>query len=222
MAWSVCWQRHRTAASSPRAVSWTSDPTYQGGVTMYAIDLRRGDEFVRRETSNSMAPATKAEAERLIALAEHLADLEAWLPDGCLGRDLRRALCRGELPPEGHSVQAARRRLSVRAHGPVRRPVADARIARGLRRVSGLEQQPLGAGTSSRCGLLTSAEATAVRRALAAAPWGSMGDRQQAELDWSDVGHVTVVWSPSSPRTQLDCEVDLSAGHGRRSGASAR
>ena len=58
--------------------------------------------------------------------------------------------------------------------------------------------------------LLTLAEATAVQRALAAAPWVSMGDRLQAELDWTDTGHVTVSLMPLLPEDPPDCEVDRS------------
>ena len=56
------------------------DPAYQGGFTSYSIDLRRGEEIVHRSTTNSLTTATRAEGERIIALAEYLGDLESWLP----------------------------------------------------------------------------------------------------------------------------------------------
>ena len=115
------------------------DPDYQGGVATTSIDLRRGDDIVHRETTNAMAPAVRAEGERLIALGEHLADLEAWLPadawDDRSGR--RRAVPGDELPPEGHDDEAAGRGIPARGHGSRGRRLAVPRQSRGLRRDGG-------------------------------------------------------------------------------------
>jgi hypothetical protein len=188
-----------------------SDPTYQGGFTMYAIDLRRGSEIVRRETSNSMAPATRPEAEKIIALAEHLADLEAWLPADAWEIS----------PADAEPYVAANYLLKVTSlkqldvvYPPQPMDIADVRwpLPGSLEGFGELpvDQQPLGAGTASRCGPLTLAEATAVQRALAAAPWVAMDQRLQAELDWSDVGHFTVSLISLLPDDPVDCENDLS------------
>ncbi len=60
--------RHRQRPVCSRAANWAPTRPTRAGSTMYAIDLRRGGEIVRRETSNSMAPATRAEAERSLRL----------------------------------------------------------------------------------------------------------------------------------------------------------
>ena len=189
-----------------------SDPTYQGGVTMYAIELRQDAAVVRRETSNSMAPAGPGRRPngsspspntwttiRVRGYRRMPGDPTVAEPDDvCI-----------ELHPQGHVVQAS----STSAYPPEPMDVTDVQwplpgSLEGFGEFP-IDQQPLGPGTSSRCGPLTLAEATAVQRALAAAPWVSMGDRQQAELG-SDVGHVTVSLIPLLPDDPLDCEVDLS------------
>ena len=188
-----------------------SDPTYQGGVTMYAIDLRRDAEVVRRETSNAMAPATRAEAERLIALAEHLDDLESWLP----------ADAWATAPSASEPYLASNYLLKVTSfkqpgveYPPQTMDRTDVEwplpgTFEGFGEVA--EDQPLGPGTSSRCGLLTLDEATAVQRALAAAPFVPMGEHLQADLDWApSIGHFTVTLIPLLPEDPLDCAVDLS------------
>ena len=185
-----------------------SDPTYQGGVTTYAIDLRRDAEVVRRETSNSIPPETRAEAERIIALAEHLDDLEAWLPGD--------AWTVG--PAAAEPYVAVNYLMKVTTYKGVDdpRPIKDrAEIAwplpgtlEGFGTVA--EDQPLGPGTSSRCGTLTLGEADAVKRALAGAPFEPMNDRTQVRLGWADIGHLTVTLIPLLPEDPLDCAIDLS------------
>lgn len=56
------------------------DPAYQGGYTTYTIWLAQGETVVRRSVTNSFVPARRAEVKAFIALAEHLAGLETWLP----------------------------------------------------------------------------------------------------------------------------------------------
>ncbi len=185
-----------------------SDPTYQGGVTGYAIDLRRGSEIVRRETSNSMAPATRAEAEQIIALAEHLADLESWLPAD--------AWEIGPAAAEPYVASNYLLKVTTYEGADDPRPIKDrAEIVWPLPgTLEGFgtlaEDQPLGPGTAARCGPLTLAEADAVKRSLAGAPFISLGDRTQAELRWADVGHLVVSLIPLLPDDPIDCEVDLS------------
>ncbi len=189
-----------------------SDPAYQGGRTTYTIELRRGQEIVRRETTNSMAPATRSEAERIIALAEHLDDLESWLPEDVwatkpaafepfVASNYLLKVTSFKQPGVDYPAQALDR-------ADVDWPLPG--TLEGFGDLPDVEQ-PLGPGTTSRCGVLTLAEAAAVKRSLAAAPFVPMGERLQADLDWApSIGHVTVSLIPLLPEDPLDCAVDLS------------
>jgi hypothetical protein len=187
-----------------------SDPTYQGGVATYTIELRRGTEIIRRQTTNSMAPATRAEAERLIALAEHLADLESWLPAD--------AWAIGPAAAEPYLASNYLLKVSTLKQPGAEYPPADMDLAdvdwplpgslAGFGKVD--ESQSTDPGTSARCGPLTLSEATAVQAALAGAPWTDMGDRLSAELDWGDTGHVSVSLISLMPDDPVDCAVDNS------------
>jgi hypothetical protein len=187
-----------------------TDPTYNGGFATYTIELRRGSEIIRRQTTNAMAPAVRAEGERLIALAEHLADLEAWLPAD--------AWAVGPDAAEPYLASNYLLKVSTLKQPGAEYPPADMDLSdvvwpfpgslAGFGEVD--EGQPMGSGTSSRCGALTLTEATAVQRALAEAPWTSMGDRLVAELDWGDTGHVSVSLISLLPDDPIDCAVDNS------------
>ena len=73
-----------------------------------------------------------------------------------------------------------------------------------------LAKPPLGAGSVSRCGLVTLAGATAVLRALAAAPLVPEAERMKADLTWAVAkSRVTVSLAPLLPDDPRDCAVDL-------------
>lgn len=58
------------------------DPSYQAGYTTYSIAFQRSGALVERSVVNAYPASRRAEAERLIALAERLATPETWLPAG--------------------------------------------------------------------------------------------------------------------------------------------
>jgi hypothetical protein len=187
------------------------DPTYQGGFTTYSIDLRGSDRIVHRSTTNALATANRAEGERISALAEHLDDLESWLSAD--------AWMTGPAASEPYVASNFLLKVtSFKQPGVAYPPQAMDRTdvvwpmpgsLEGFGDVQ--EDQPLGPGTSSRCGVLTLAGSIAVQRALAGAPFVAMGERLQADLDWApSVGHFTVSLIPLLPDDPLDCAVDPS------------
>ena len=188
------------------------DPAYNGGFTTYTIDLRRGTEIVRRSTTNSLTPATRAEGQRLITLAEHLGGPESWLPADAWAKG----------PADSERYTASRFLLKVTSFKEVGvdYPPEPLDVAEVVWPLAGFlqgfgelrpEPPPPADGITERCGPLTLSEAGAVQRALSAAPLVPMGERVQAELDWALVtGHVTVSLVPLLPEDPLDCAVDTS------------
>jgi hypothetical protein len=185
------------------------DPAYQGGFTTYTIDFQRGNEYVHRSTTNSFTPATRAEGERIIALAEYLDGLASWLPAD--------AWATGASAFEPYIASHFLLKVTVFKQLGVDYPPqaldrADVKWPlEGFMEGFGdlAEPQPLGDGTTSRCGPVTLAEAAAVQRALAAAPLVRLGERLQADLDWApSIGHVTVTLAPLLPEDAIDCTSD--------------
>jgi hypothetical protein len=187
------------------------DPTYAGGFTSYSITLRRGEAAVVRSTTNAPAQADRAEAESIIALAEHLDDLDTWLPSSAWA----------EGPRAASPYVASDYLLKVTVFKqpgvdyppqPLDRADVDWPLAGSLEGFGELaEDQPLGSGTTSRCGVLTLAEAVAVQGALAVAPFNAVAENLQAELDWApSIGHVTVTLVPLLPDDRRECAVDRS------------
>ena len=177
------------------------DPTYAAGFTSYSITLRRAETAVVRSTTNAPAPADRAEAESIIALAEHLADLDAWLPTSAWAGDPGAAR-----PYVAHDYLL---KVTVFKQPGVDYPPQPLDCADVVWPLAGslegfgelADDQPLGPGTTSRCGVLTLAEAVAVQGALAAAPFNLIAENLQAELDWApSIGHVTVTLVPLLPR----------------------
>lgn len=186
------------------------DPAYQGGFTSYAIDLRRGEQMVRRGTTNSLTPTNRAEGERIIALAEHLVDLESWLPAEAW------ATRPSSASPYIASDFLLKVTVTKKQPGSVYQPkpldVADVDwpLAGHLEDFGeAVTPPPLGAGSTSRCGLVTLEEAVAVERALAAAPPGQATDKIEADLDWANANSfVSVSLAPLLPDDLRDCTVD--------------
>lgn len=189
-------------------IGW--DPAYVGGFALYSIDLRRGDRIVHRSTTNVPPPNRTSEANRIITLAEHLDDLESWLPadawaigpasatpyvasDYLLKVTVFKNQPGVDYPPQPLDVAQVEWPLGGRLDD-----VGDA-----------LTNPPLGAGSVSRCGLVTLAEATAVLRALAAAPLVPEAERMKADLTWAvAASRVTVSLAPLLPDDPRDCAVD--------------
>lgn len=187
-------------------------PDWAAGFVTYAIDLRQGEAIVHRSTTNVLlTPATKAESERIIALAERLDGLESWLPAGAW-----------DIGPAAATPYVASHYLlkvtAFKDQPDIEYPAQPLDVAdvdwpltgslEGFGKLQ--EPPPLGDGTISRCAVITLAEAVAVERALAAAPFVSGGERLQADLGWAaSNSHVTVSLAPLLPDDALDCSVDL-------------
>ena len=188
------------------------DPAYQGGFTSYAIDLRRGEKMVRRGTTNSLTPTNRAEGERIIALAEHLVDLESWLPSEAW------ATRPASASPYIASDFLLKVTVTKKQPGSVYQPKpldvanVDWPLAGHLEDFGeAVTPPPLGAGSTSRCGLVTLEEAVAVERALAAAPPGQTTGKIQTDLDWANANSfVSVSLAPLLPDDLRDCTVDSS------------
>ncbi len=189
------------------------DPGYDAGFVTYTIDLQRGEEIVHRSTTNVLLnPATRAESERIIALAEHLDGLESWLPAEAWATGPASAI---PWIPSDFLLKITVFEKQPGVEYPAR-PLDVADVAWPLEGRLGAfgeaqAEPPLGAGTASRCGPVTSAEATAVRRALAAAPLIPSGEQILAELDWAAArSQVTVSLTGLLPDDRHDCSVDQS------------
>jgi hypothetical protein len=185
------------------------EPGYVGGGAGAIIELRRGDEVIRRSTPLATAVATRAEADRIIALAEHLIDLESWLPADAWATKpsadtsyvpthlVLTITVEKDRPGEGHPLAVV--------------DVADIDWPLAGRLQDFGEAQPdpgLGVGSSARCGPVTLAESVAVQRALAEAPLARDTVSMQAVLDWAAAGsHVTLRVSPLLPEDPHDCTV---------------
>ena len=186
------------------------DPAYQGGFTSYSIELRRGEEIINRKTTNSLTPATRAEGERIIALAERLVDLESWLPAD--------AWASGPASATPYIASDFLLKITVfknqpgAEYPPLLLDVADVDwpLAGRLEDFGqALAEPPLGAGSASRCGLVTLEDATSVERALAAAPLVPAVERMEADLDWAEAkSRVSVSLAPLLPDDPRDCTVD--------------
>lgn len=186
------------------------DPAYQAGFITYTIDLRRGEEIVRRSTTNSLTSATRTEAERIIALAKHLDDLESWLPADAWATGPASAtryvashfLLKVTVFEKQPGVDYRRRPLDVSdVDWPLGGRLEDFGDA--------LAKPPLGAGSASRCGLVTLVEFRAVDRALGLAPTTQEAERMVTELDWAAArSRVTVSLAPLLPDDPPDCAVD--------------
>jgi hypothetical protein len=188
------------------------DPGYAAGFVTYTIDLRQGEEMVNRSTTNVLlTPATKAESERIIALAERLDDLESWLPADAW--DVGPASATPYVPSHYLLKVTAFKDQPGTVYPPQPLDVADVEwpLPGSLDGFGALQEPPpLGAGTTSRCGVVSLTEAAAVERSLAAAPVTSGGELLQADLGWaSSTSHVTVGLRPLLPDDALDCAVDL-------------
>jgi hypothetical protein len=185
------------------------EPGYVGGGARAVIELRRGDDVIRRSTPLATAVATRAEADRIIALAEHLVDLESWLPADAWATKpsadtmyvptdyVLTVTVEKDRPGEGHP-------LAVVDIADIDWPLAGRLQDFG-------EPQPdpgLGVGSSARCGTMTLAESIAVQRALAEAPLARETVSMRAVIDWAAAGsHVTVGIYPLLPEDPHDCTV---------------
>ncbi len=192
------------------------DPNHQAGFVSYAIDLRRGDELVHRSSTNASAPSDRAEADRIIALAEHLDDLEAWLPEDAWAEQPAvavpyvpaRFLLKITAFKKQQGIDYPRQALDVdRVAWPLGGRLVDFGQLQAV--------PPLGEGSASRCGVVTLSDATAVKQALAAAPWTEpaipVAERMQADLDWAAARSlVSVTVTGSLPDDPPDCSIDLS------------
>jgi hypothetical protein len=181
------------------------EPGYVGGGASDIIELRRGDEIIRRSTPLAMAEATRAEAERIIALAERLDDHESWLPADAWATGPTSAT--RYIPPQFLLVTKFE-------DGPGRSDLAldvadvDWPLPGRLEDFGEAVAEPAPGveGWAWRCGPVTLAEALAVQRALAGAPLRSEGENVDADLDWAAAGrHVTVSLVPLLPDDPLDC-----------------
>lgn len=187
------------------------DPSWAAGFVQYTIDVRRGDELVHRSTTNVLlTPSTRAESQRIIALAERLDHLESWLPADAWATDPASAV------PYVPSDLLLKVTISKDQPGIAYPPQLDLAAIDWPVEVGpeafgvAVEPAPLGAETRSRCGPVTQAEAMAVERALAAAPPTAEGERIVASLAWAAArSHVTISLSPLFPDEPLDCAVDL-------------
>ena len=186
-------------------------PGYAAGFVTYTIDLRRGEQIVHRSTTNSRTEANLAEAERIIALAEHLDALESWLP--------AEAWATGPASAVPYISSQFLLKLTVfkdrpgAVYPPLPLDMADVDWPLDGRLEDfgkALAKPPLGAGTASRCGVITLAQAIAVQRALTV-PNVPTSLATQVDLDWAAArSQITVSVSPLLPDDPRDCAVDRS------------
>jgi len=186
---------------------------YDAGFETYTIDLRQGETMVRRSTTNvPKSTATRAEAEQIIALAEHLDSLGSWLPADAW--NVGPASATPYIPSHYLlKITVVKDRPGVNdATWPLDVADLDWPLAGGLDTFGNpQEPPPLGAGSTSRCGVLTLAEAAAVQRVLKDAPLVPENrESLQADLSWKAAGsQVTVKLVPLLPDDPLDCAVDV-------------
>ena len=182
------------------------DPAFVGGAAGSSIELRRGEVIVRRSTihADAAVPEQRTEAERIIALAERLADHESWLPADAWAVGPTSAarytpvmfllVMAIEDGPGGPDVV-----LDV---ADVEWPLPGRLEEFGQAEVEAVE------GWASRCGAVAPVEALAVQRALATAPLRSEGEHLDADLDWTASGkHLTVSLVPLLPDDPNSCSV---------------
>ena len=191
------------------------DPAFVGGGAGSSIELRRGEAIVRRSTihSDAAVPAQRAEAERIEALAERLADHESWLPADAWAVG----------PTAAARYTPARFRLTMAIEdGPGGSQMLALDVADvdwplpGRLEEFGQAEVEAVEGWSFRCGPLTQVEALAVQRALAAAPLRPEGENLDADLDWTaSRKHLTVSLVPLLPDDRIvarSSETFLQAG----------
>ncbi len=190
------------------------DPTWQAGFNTSTIDLRRGQKLIHRSTTNAMAPARRAEGNRIIALAEHLTALETWLPatvwligpTAALPYIPAALLLKVSLSADPTGSLSAAAALDVDAvQWPLRGSLAD--FGKPISRWPGDV-------STSRCGVISLAEAWSVQSNLAAA-WSSPaippGDRMSATLGWkARQSYVELSLASLLPDDPRDCSIDLS------------
>lgn len=188
------------------------DARYAGGYMSYVVALRHGDELVTRRTTNAPNPAHRAEADAIIALVERVVDVGHVLPGGAW------AVPPGEAAAYVPSmllfkVTAFDNPLTDRSQA--RLDVADVRwpFTTPLLGFGGLlADPPLGPGSTSRCAVVTLADAARIEQAIAPAPWGGWiptSERMSATLTWNaGHAHVKVSLEELLPEDSNDCAVD--------------
>lgn len=191
------------------------DPAYAGDFAIYVIRLRRGGSLVPRATSNVPAPGHRAEADAIIALVERVIDVghvlpaAAWelAPDQAMPYVPTKLLFKvttydnplDPADPGGATLDVAAVRW------PFETPM--------LRYGDALDVAPFGAGTTSRCAVVTLADAARIADAIAPAPWSDeripTWERMSATLTWkAGHGHVDVSLAVLLPGEPDDCSVD--------------
>jgi hypothetical protein len=195
------------------------DPDYMGGFISYVIELRTGDELIRRSTPNALAPTDRPAGEQLIARATELADLDRWLPADAwaigpadavpyVAANFLLKLTIWDHPWPGPSDDPFGPRLDV---ADVAWPLSGKLEDFGDR----LAEPPLGEGSAARCGAVTLADAARVQAALLGAPWSDRpipgSDRMAVLLSWASAGSlVDVSLANLLPDDPLDCGIDMS------------
>lgn len=188
------------------------DTTYAAGYMSYVVALRQGDELVTRRTTNAPDPAHRAEADAIIALVERIVDVghvlpgSAWaVPPGKAAAFVPSMLLFKVTAYDNPLADRSQARLDV---ADVRWPFATPLLGFG----GLLANPPLGPGSTSRCAVVTLADAASIEQAIAPAPWGGWiptSERMSATLNWNaGHGHVEVSLGELLPEDPNDCAVD--------------
>ncbi|HEX7950609.1 MAG TPA: hypothetical protein VF494_09695 [Candidatus Limnocylindrales bacterium] len=196
-------------------VSVPIDPAYAGGFMSYVIRLRHDGTLVERATSNVPAPGHRAEADAIIALVERVIDIghvlpaTAWegAPDETMPYVPTKLLFK--VTTYDNPLDPADPGGAMLDVDAVRWPFETPMLRYG----NVVDVAPFGAGTTSRCAVVTLADAATIADAIAPAPWSDeripTWERMTATLTWkAGHGHINVSLAVLLPGEPDDCAVD--------------
>ena len=185
------------------------EPGYVGGAATVFIELRRGDEIIRRSTPLAEAQATRDEALRIIALAERLIDHESWLPAD--------AWAAGPASATVYAPSHFLMQVTVEANraGLVGLPALDVADVEwplpGRMETFGVKFESPFSSAITRCGVIGLSEGLALERAIGARYWAVHPNAGNtfADLAWGAAdSRVTIRRVSPLPGEQLECTAD--------------